>query len=109
MTTARKAAGRTAPAPLPTIPQESSFQQGYTSGVEIADREKRWGQAPLTSHEVHLFIEAHLNPLQIPQHRDAANNPIPLAYHAGFVAGYLVTLFAPAQGTALPEGGNGHV
>ena len=75
------------------------FQRGYHIGAQAARMEQRHGIGATTASEMFFFIGTRLDPAHIERQRDAARNPLPPAYHAGLVAGYLVTLFAsdPAQ------------
>jgi hypothetical protein len=108
MTTTHKPARATRPAPLPSVSPADHFQHGYHAGAQAARTETRWGTACYSADEVSSFISTRLDPARIERQRDAARNPLPLAYHAGFVAGYLVTVFGPAPACESTKGGNAH-
>lgn len=100
MTTSPKASRATRPAPTSAhVSPADDFQRGYHIGAQAARMEQRHGIGATTASEMFFFIGTRLDPAHIERQRDAARNPLPPAYHAGLVAGYLVTLFAsdPAQ------------
>jgi hypothetical protein len=64
----------------------------------------RHGGGAYSASAMFSFIETRFDPEHIARQRDAARNPLPPAYHAGFVAGYLATLFTPGQAQDQQEG-----
>ncbi len=87
----------------PSLSPADHFQRGYQSGAHAAHQEQHHGVAPLSAEELFTFIATRLDPLQQARQRDATRNPLPLAWHAGFVAGYLATVFTPAADLDQPE------
>jgi hypothetical protein len=75
------------------------FSQGYLSGSDAAYSARKEGEAIRTVQDLWAFLSAECSPHTLAReellNQAVGGSPTPLAYRAGFIVGYLHTMFAP--------------